>query len=636
MPAASSVAERFAQAGKGFGALGTEAGRDAFMGNAASKGVEASGVGGGMGLLKSGYAAATPLMMQEPAKQGPNDEEKPYEYDFDIGRVADPNAGYTGAFTGERKYFDPRFTRKAADGGLMGLGTVQAMSDRNMAETMAANGGQGYAFGGVLRDAMGRFFDRSDTARLHDGDEGYYSRAPFTTMPVSPAPITAMPSTNSAVRPVEENPFYTMSGQSGDAFKYLMGQAPASRGVAAPTLMPALPAAGETAEYDYTFDPVTNRYSRTAKPVAPVAAATPTDSAGGGGGDSFGGFGDSGGFDESAASNNAPVSNMGTDTGFGGDGANAGAPGGGNAAGGAGNSGDGGTGDSSTATDGGGGSDGSAGAAVSGEAGWAQGGIASLAQGGQVNLQGTFTAGDQGGGGQFGQANANGYQAAGSGGPIQGFSSSFGQMGGGQRGGMEAPSNGFENQQQALFGGLSGYGQAMRGLGNMGGFDPRAVQANPQGFAQHMAQMQQREQQMPGSTMMSDMRYRPERDDARIAANQANSNFASYAAGGMASMAQGGPSHLGDYSDGGRLLKGPGDGVSDSIPATIANKRPARLADGEFVVPARIVSELGNGSTEAGARKLYAMMDRIQKARSKTVGKNRVAVNSRSEKMLPA
>jgi hypothetical protein len=109
-----------------------------------------------------------------------------------------------------------------------------------------------------------------------------------------------------------------------------------------------------------------------------------------------------------------------------------------------------------------------------------------------------------------------------------------------------------------------------------------------------------------------------------------------FAAGGVASMAQGGPSHLGDYSDGGRLLKGPGDGVSDSIPATIANKRPARLADGEFVVPARIVSELGNGSTEAGARKLYAMMDRIQKARGRTTGKDRVAVNSRSEKLLPA
>ena len=103
----------------------------------------------------------------------------------------------------------------------------------------------------------------------------------------------------------------------------------------------------------------------------------------------------------------------------------------------------------------------------------------------------------------------------------------------------------------------------------------------------------------------------------------------------MAAYAKGG-SHLGDYSDGGRLLRGPGDGVSDSIPAMIGKKQPARLADGEFVVPARIVSELGNGSTEAGARKLYAMMDRIQKARGKTVGKGKVAKNSRSEKYLPA
>jgi hypothetical protein len=109
------------------------------------------------------------------------------------------------------------------------------------------------------------------------------------------------------------------------------------------------------------------------------------------------------------------------------------------------------------------------------------------------------------------------------------------------------------------------------------------------------------------------------------------------AAGGL--MARGGLSQqfdLGGYSDGGRLLRGPGDGVSDSIPATIGNKRPARLADGEFVVPARIVSELGNGSTEAGARKLYAMMDRVQSARRGTVGKGRVAKNSRSEKYLPA
>jgi len=110
------------------------------------------------------------------------------------------------------------------------------------------------------------------------------------------------------------------------------------------------------------------------------------------------------------------------------------------------------------------------------------------------------------------------------------------------------------------------------------------------------------------------------------------------AEGGMAGYAMGGGlGSLGSYSDGGRLLKGPGDGVSDSIPATIgANKQPARLADGEFVVPARIVSELGNGSTEAGAKKLYAMMDRVQKARGKTTGKNKVAANTRADKYLPA
>jgi len=103
------------------------------------------------------------------------------------------------------------------------------------------------------------------------------------------------------------------------------------------------------------------------------------------------------------------------------------------------------------------------------------------------------------------------------------------------------------------------------------------------------------------------------------------------AAGGMS------VGHLGGYSDGGRLLRGPGDGVSDSIPATIgaSNPEPARLADGEFVVPARIVSELGNGSTEAGARQLYKMMDRIQSARRKTTGRDAVATNTNASKYLP-
>jgi hypothetical protein len=77
-------------------------------------------------------------------------------------------------------------------------------------------------------------------------------------------------------------------------------------------------------------------------------------------------------------------------------------------------------------------------------------------------------------------------------------------------------------------------------------------------------------------------------------------------------------SSLGGYAAGGnpRLLKGPGDGMSDNIPATINGRQPARLADGEFVIPADVVSHLGNGSTEAGAKHLHAMMNRVRKART--------------------
>lgn len=94
------------------------------------------------------------------------------------------------------------------------------------------------------------------------------------------------------------------------------------------------------------------------------------------------------------------------------------------------------------------------------------------------------------------------------------------------------------------------------------------------------------------------------------------------AAGGLPrDFAMGG--HLGGYSDGGRMLKGPGDGMSDNIPASIGGKQPARLADGEFVMPADVVSHLGNGSTDAGAKRLYSMMDNVRKARtgSKKQGK---------------
>lgn len=103
--------------------------------------------------------------------------------------------------------------------------------------------------------------------------------------------------------------------------------------------------------------------------------------------------------------------------------------------------------------------------------------------------------------------------------------------------------------------------------------------------------------------------------------------------GGQMFAAGGGISSLGTYSDGGRMLKGPGDGMSDSIPASISDKRPARLADGEFVVPADVVSHLGNGSTDAGARQLYNMMDKVRKARTGTKKQGR---QIQPQNMMPA
>jgi hypothetical protein len=72
------------------------------------------------------------------------------------------------------------------------------------------------------------------------------------------------------------------------------------------------------------------------------------------------------------------------------------------------------------------------------------------------------------------------------------------------------------------------------------------------------------------------------------------------------------------YAEGGvpRFLSGGGDGMSDSIKAKIEGTQEARLADGEFVIPADVVSHLGNGSSKAGAKQLYDMMDRVRKART--------------------
>jgi hypothetical protein len=103
----------------------------------------------------------------------------------------------------------------------------------------------------------------------------------------------------------------------------------------------------------------------------------------------------------------------------------------------------------------------------------------------------------------------------------------------------------------------------------------------------------------------------------------------SYAAGTPYKAAQGG---LLSLHRGGNFLSGRGDGMSDDIPAMIGTKQPARLADGEFVIPADVVSHIGNGSSKAGAEKLYAMMDKIRKERT---GRKRQSPQIKAEKYLP-
>ena len=103
-----------------------------------------------------------------------------------------------------------------------------------------------------------------------------------------------------------------------------------------------------------------------------------------------------------------------------------------------------------------------------------------------------------------------------------------------------------------------------------------------------------------------------------------------YAMGGLTQYAQGG---MPDVQTDHGYLKGPGDGVSDDIPAVIGDNQPARLAGGEFVIPARIVSELGNGSSDAGASRLHQMMERVNQRRVKSKD---FAKDTKAYNLLPA
>jgi hypothetical protein len=187
----------------------------------------------------------------------------------------------------------------------------------------------------------------------------------------------------------------------------------------------------------------------------------------------------------------------------------------------------------------------------------------------------------------------------------------------------------YQNYQNYADGGMLDAG-ANPGMMMQGQNDPLAFQSTgvermtsggaPQGAYQipnHMSAIDSYVAQANSGDMATVMAKAKSGDqNAMIALNRLQSTpNQNYSGGGISS--------LGGYSDGGRMLKGPGDGMSDDIPATIANKQPARLANDEFVVPADVVSHLGNGSSDAGAKQLYKMMDRVRQARTgnKTQGK---------------
>ena len=111
-----------------------------------------------------------------------------------------------------------------------------------------------------------------------------------------------------------------------------------------------------------------------------------------------------------------------------------------------------------------------------------------------------------------------------------------------------------------------------------------------------------------------------EQRNAQHARNMGYSGEGRYA-GGLVSLAQGG------------YLPGQTDGMADAIPASIDGQQPAAISDGEFVVPADVVSGLGNGNSKAGAATLYEMLERVREART---GKSSQPKSINPDKFLPA
>jgi len=204
---------------------------------------------------------------------------------------------------------------------------------------------------------------------------------------------------------------------------------------------------------------------------------------------------------------------------------------------------------------------------------------------------------------------AGGGGGGGGGGKYDGFGGGFGGGGGGFDGGRMG-GGGYNGGGGGGGGGLGGI------LGGLGQVFGGMINGSRSGFGLQGGGINQ----FGSSTPLNNGGYNAAQGGMNYGMNAPMGGqngpldmFMPFAAGGAV------PGYdLGGYAAGGnpRLLSGPGDGMSDNIPATINNRQPARLADGEFVVPADVVSHLGNGSTEAGAKKLHEMMDHVRKART--------------------
>jgi len=517
--ATASPFERLKTMGSGISNLGSEAGRDAFMGRAASDGVAATGIGGFKGLGMAGLAAAAPLLMETTTKQPEikTDANMGQRYQFNAGTQTPtptpdvPEYGNQGLnFGKEQRYFNPSYKQIDNDAArkLYGYASGGPVEDMSNANAIGMNTGYpqsgirtgAYAtpdqqpisrdmlpYAGQPQFAGGGSVNLQGTFDMGNGQGGGQMGGSN-----SPQPFVG---SNNAPSMMPQQGFTPMPGPAGER----EGMPGGLQG-----LMKNMTFAEGGAVDSYTYDPTTQLYVKKSGEGATTASPT--------GGASRVSGGDGGSNEIDSNPNWTNLSDV-------------------------------------------------------GKAGYFalnpfEGAIAKGAQ----NIFNSTLAGKA----------------------------------------QNALVPGFQAQQAAIY---SGMVPSDPGIVSYAAADPGALQ----GQAAIDAEAQ-----------------------AAINAGTPSPDDEGLARGGLAALAQGGMSHLGDYSDGGRLLRGPGDGISDSIPAMIGKKQPARLADGEFVVPARIVSELGNGSTEAGARKLYAMMERVQKARGKTVGKGKVAANSRSAKYLPA